>query len=474
VSRRSCASALVLVSALVALSTLAIAPAHIRAQAPAAEEPRTDASAVAPRAHADTADDTRDADAADDAVRGVTRRDAPPSAPALSWLDVLDLRLSGYLQLQYEHHDLSRDELQQGGRPLNEDRFLLRRGRLRVDRRWRYAALALEIDASTTRGPFLSVRRAEVTARWPGETDDAPPRAALTLGVSEIPFGHELPYGNNQRIFAERTTASLAFFRGEPDVGARLWGALGPFHYAVAVMNGEPIDDRPGAPGVDRTKAKDVAGRVGVEGTIAERVTLRGGVSFLAGTGLHAGEQASKNHVIWSDLNENGALDTGELLPVPGRAATPSLTFPRWALNADLQVSVRSPFGWSRLSAELTLAQNLDRALFVADPVAQGSDVRELGWYVAFVQDVTPYGVVGFRADYYDPNSDALDARRGDVVPRDASILTISPLVGAVLPGHGRLIVQYDHILDSLGRDATGVPTDLRNDVLTARVQGEF
>jgi len=87
---------------------------------------------------------------------------------------------------------------------------------------------------------------------------------------------------------------------------------------------------------------------------------------------------------------------------------------------------------------------------------------------------VTRYGVVGFRADYYDPNSDALDARRGDVVPRDASILTISPLVGAVLPGHGRLIVQYDHILDSLGRDATGVPTDLRNDVWTARVQGEF
>lgn len=436
------------------LAALVSAPALLHAQEPAP---------VAPIAAA-----------TQDVVRGVPRRDAPPSAPSLAWLDALDLRVSGYLQLQYEHHDLSRDELQQGGRPLNEDRFLLRRGRLRIDRRWRYAALALEIDASTTRGPFLSVRRAEATARWPGADDDAPPLVALTLGVSEIPFGHELPYGNNLRIFAERTTASLAFFRGEPDVGARLWGALGPFRYAVAVMNGEPIDDRPGAPAVDRTRAKDIAGRVGVEGTIAERVELRGGVSFLAGTGLHAGEQASKNHVIWSDLNENGALDTGELLPVPGRAATPSLTFPRWALNADLQVSVRSPFGWSRLSAELTLAQNLDRALFVADPIAQGSDVRELAWYVAFLQDVTRYGVVGFRADYYDPNSDALDARRGDVVPRDASILTISPLVGAVLPGHGRLIVQYDHILDSLGRDATGVPTDLRNDVLTARVQGEF
>jgi hypothetical protein len=53
-------------------------------------------------------------------------------------------------------------------------------------------------------------------------------------------------------------------------------------------------------------------------------------------------------------------------------------------------------------------------------------------------------------------------------------MITVSSLVGAQLPGHGRLILQYDHVRDHFGRDAAGLPVDLRNDQFNARLQVEF
>jgi hypothetical protein len=47
-------------------------------------------------------------------------------------------------------------------------------------------------------------------------------------------------------------------------------------------------------------------------------------------------------------------------------------------------------------------------------------------------------------------------------------------MVGLVFPGRARLVFQYDHILDLLGLDARGVPTDLRNDQWALRLQVEL
>jgi hypothetical protein len=201
---------------------------------------------------------------------------------------------------------------------------------------------------------------------------------------------------------------------------------------------------------------------------------VSGGVSFLTGTGFHAGTDATPNGVVWRDLNENSIIDGAELTAQPGSAATPSLTFRHWAVNADLQVALRTRLGWTRLYGELSLASNLDRAVYPADPIAAGADVRQLGAYLAVSQEVTRWGVVGFRWDYYDANSDFLDSRRGRFVPASLAVQTFSPVVGVVLPDRAKLLFQYDAIVDSLARDHRGVPTDLRNDQWTLRLQMEI
>ena len=425
------------------------------------------ASSVAAPPVASSAPPVTTASAAHPDVHGV------PDAPGLV--------ISGYVQAQFEKSAISEDQRLQGGSPINQDRFLVRRGRLRVDRRWELAAAAIEFDGSTTRGPFFCVRRAEASLIYAGKPGKGePPLLTLTAGLSEIPFGHELVESSRFRWFMERSTASLAFFPGEPDVGVRVQGGFKFLRYALAILNGEPLNDRAGqgTGGREFNAAKDLVARVGVDtdGTGESKLRFATGVSFLKGKGFHPGTDATKGSVVWQDANENSIVDTGELRANPDTAATPSLNFNRWALGADLRITLRTVLGLSRFAGEVYVASNLDRGLFFADPYAPGStgDIRHFGWYAFFLQDLGRYAVAGVRADVYDPNSDVLDKRAGKLVPSDQTITTVSPIVGAVLPDRARLLLQYDIVRDHLARDARGVPTDLKNNLLTVRLQVEL
>ena len=121
--------------------------------------------------------------------------------------------------------------------------------------------------------------------------------------------------------------------------------------------------------------------------------------------------------------------------------------------------------------ARPTSGSNFDRGLFIADPVETGVNLREIGWYAAYVQEVTRYGVVGFRVDSYNPNADATTQLGGNLLPLDQTITTFSPLVGLVLPDRARLVFEYDHILNHQGLDPTGVPANLPDDSWAVRLQ---
>jgi hypothetical protein len=384
------------------------------------------------------------------------------------------VRLFGYIQAQYQRSELSQDQLQQGGTPLNQDRILVRRGRLRVVGEWPWAGFQFELDGSNTRGPYFGVRRAEAVLVFRNEDAPQVPFARLTVGLTDIPFGFELLQGQDELFFMERSTGGLALFAGPPDLGARLTGGYGVFRYALAVMAGTPLDDRSGQTATDPTSDPDYIGRIGVESKPLDWLEVGGGVSFLYGTGFSPGTDTTKNHLVWRDYNENSTLDTGETTGVPGSGARPSETFDRWGMALDLELGFRTPLGWTRLFGEAMVASNLDRSLFVSDPIIASRDLRQVIGIAAIVAELTPYAFVGFRYDYYNPDSDFLDDRRGVRSVLDYSIHTFSPLIGASWPGLGRLSLQYNVVRDKLGRDNRGVPTDLANDSLTLRLQVGF
>jgi hypothetical protein len=383
--------------------------------------------------------------------------------------------ISGYAQGQFESHQDSEDQVRPGGAPMNQDRFLLRRGRFKVEREWDWASLMLEIDGNTTNGAAISMHHAEPSLVYRGgNAANLPPMVKATVGLFDVPFGYELVESPRARFFMERSVASRAFFPSEPDLGLCVSGALGWFRYAVAVTNGEPAGSKDGYALRDLNAAKDLIVRVGGVAEPAPSAKIQFGASVLKGKGFTRGSDPTKNTLVWRDFNENGQIDNGELVATAGLTGVASQSFDRWALGADMRIEIDTKLGKTTLFGEVSFASNLDRGLYVADPITTGLDAREIGYSVGFQQEIGKYAVVGFRTDYYDPNADWFERQSGKLVPYRQTVRTFSPMAAFVLPGRARAVVQYDVIRDAMGRNALGVPTDLKNNALTMRLQVEL
>jgi hypothetical protein len=272
----------------------------------------------------------------------------------------------------------------------------------------------------------------------------------------------------------ERSTAEQALFPGEYDGGVRLAGGWRFLRYALAVMNGEPTGEK-GYPGRDPNKWKDLVGRFGLDTSPIGPVAVWGGVSALAGHGFHRGAIATKDVVQWRDLNDNRMVEPTELTVIPGSPPSPSFNFSRNAVGGDLGVRVNWPIlGETAVYGEVYLAQNLDRNILPYDPsAADAAKARELGWYAAVTQQLTPWAMVGLRYDFYDPDRDATDTRVGRVFTRARDFETLA-LAAAFTTVYGRLVLEYDHNRNNLGRDLQGRPTNLKDDAVVLRGQVNF
>lgn len=384
------------------------------------------------------------------------------------------LSLTGFLHADYGVRQSSQDQLNTANSPLNEDRFNIRRARLRAVLEREYVTGAVEFDGNTTRGATARILGAEASLRWPVPKGHEPPLLMLTVGAFKIPFGFEVLQSDRDRLFLERSTAERALFPGEYDLGARLQGGWRVIRYAVAVMNGEPAGESSGFPGRDPNHQKDVVGRIGVDVGVVERLSVAAGISALAGTGFHAGTPATKPTILWQDRNQDGMFQASEVSVAPGVSASPSSTFKRQAIGADLRLAANLlVLGETVGYGEFYLAKNLDRAILPADPKAIGRDITERGIYLALTQQLGQHGMVGFRYDYYNPDRDSTDTRSAILIPQSFIYQTFA-FTAALTSASGRLIVEYDVNRNHLGRDEAGSPTNLKDNAFFVRGEAKF
>jgi len=163
----------------------------------------------------------------------------------------------------------------------------------------------------------------------------------------------------------------------------------------------------------------------------------------------------------------------------PGTSGQPSQNFSRYGIGADALVSVEYfKNAGTTVYAEFARASNLDRAFLPADPLGPlGRDSREWGYYVAAVQDLGRHFKLGFRYDYYNPDMDSTDRQSAVTVLSDQSISTYATALALVEKSGtltGRLIAEYDVVRDHQGRDSSGLPADLKNNVFTLRAEVVF
>jgi hypothetical protein len=496
-------------------------------------------------------------------------------APTATWAQ----RLNVWLQIDYQHGQESVDQLDDAdGAPLNENRFLIPRARLRLSEEWRYFELVAEGDFNTVRGPQVGARALEAAIVWPphpeapfpnfrfetarpprpaplpapapppaaapppapkpatapppdvpaaeavasdGQPLESPPtveapaaassaepeqpvepasaptptpapppappsllerfplRLRLGGGILRAPFGHAVYEEKfTERLFAAPPLVAQAFFPGEYDLGARLSASWRGLSLVLALQNGEPLGSG-SFPAMDPNADKDWFGRVGARLEPASWLTIEAGGSGVWGTGFHPGTPATKDVLVWRDLNEDGIAQLSELQAIRGSAATPSQNYSRWGLGGDLRARFRLPLGELTLFGEIAHAQNLDRGLRPADPVLLGRPQRGFTVYGGFTQEILGRLLVGFRADHYASELDQSRLEGGSWVranePFTHFSFALAYCFGSSLPfGKGRLLADYTLRLDPLGRDAAGRPADLKNDLFTLRLQLEL
>ncbi len=306
---------------------------------------------------------------------------APEEPKPAAWYD--RIKLSGFIQGQFIANEASGDGIDAQGRPENNDRFEVRRARLKLTYSADPAEAVLHIDALPS---GFRVLEAEVSGKlkWQGDA-----YTKLTAGLFRIPFGWELQESMSQHPFPERSLWASRLFPGVRDVGARVWGAAWneALIYQVAIQNGHPIGDSV-FPGLDPNGFKDVTARVGTHVGV-----LRAGVSGLIGEGYlpPAEDDAASDGVD----EAHDAIDYG-----------------RWAAGADVVLVLDLPLGELGLYAEAVYAKNLDRAnvrnlpaiVFEDDGGIDGAtgaveDRNQLGGYIGALQHLGDLFAAGARFD---------------------------------------------------------------------------
>lgn len=385
------------------------------------------------------------------------------------------VELGGYLDFDAVLWDQSSaDALTPAGEPLNEERVMLRRARLRARVAQGAFGGGVELDANTVRGFQVRPIAAELSFRVGSSGRDAVPLFQATVGLFKVPFGFETQEKTEQRRFLEPSAMTRALFAGDYDLGVRLHGGYEVLRWQLAVVNGAPIGQRT-LPGRDPSAGLDVLGRAGLSAPVLPGLVIDAGFSLLFGSGFHAGRPATADALSWSDRDGDGTLDPDELTGVPGKGATPSATFGRSGLGGDLRVTAKLPgVGELFAYAEVMVGENLDRGLVPADPIEAGRDLGERGFALGLTQVLGDHLLLGARWDRYTPDVEATVELGGQTVPQDSVYETLTFIATARFTPHARLSLQYERNRSPGPRGARGEETTVPDDALIARAHLGF
>jgi len=189
------------------------------------------------------------------------------------------IKLSGYIQAQFQSAEIDGISSFSGGNFSTgiHNRFLVRRGRLKVTYDNDITNYVLQIDA-TEKG--LGLKDAYVLFKEPWLKS-----FGLKAGVFDRPFGFEISYSSSSREAPERSRMFQTLFPGERDLGASFEYTpyvpfedfLGYFNFKGGLFAGNGVN-------VEVDNQKDFIGRLGFQLPFyEENLAIDGGVSMYVG-----------------------------------------------------------------------------------------------------------------------------------------------------------------------------------------------
>ncbi|MCE7064731.1 porin [Dyadobacter sp. CY326] len=391
------------------------------------------------------------------------------------------VKIGGYIQPQFQYIAKEGAETYNGGNfsPMSNNRFMLRRGRLRVD----YAHLNDHADPTSY---FVfqfdgTERGVAIRDFWGRFYENKFKIFALTTGMFARPFGYEINLSSANRESPERGRMSQILMKTERDIGAMLtvtsrqsvrWRQK--LKLDIGVFNGQGV-----AGPVDYDSHKDVIGRLSLKPT---KLPSFGNFIISAGISGYKGGITSQGETLYRTK-----ISAGEYVMLRDSSATNyRKTAPRNYAGADFQISIPNVKGETEFRFEYIRGQQT--ATFASSetpgeyPVTNGIKdplyIRKFdGAYFYYVQNLgSLQHQFVLKYDWYDPNKLVSGTEIADnkgFTKADLRYDTIG--MGYVyIPNESLKFMFYYDFVKNEKSAVRGFERDAPDDIFTARVQYSF
>ena len=391
------------------------------------------------------------------------------------------VRISGYIQPQFQYIGKKGAESYAGGNfsEFTDNRFMLRRGRLRVD----YAHLN-EKGEPTSYFVFQfdgTERGVVIRDFWGRFYENKYKLFALTTGMFARPFGYEVNLSSANRETPERGRMSQILMRTERDIGVMLTlnkrhknGKSSDFKFDIGVFNGQGMSGP-----VDYDSHKDVIAKISMK---PKRISNYSRALFSAAVSGYAGGITSQSEIIYKVEKNNEQF---VMLKDSSRTNLGKAT-PRNYGGADVQLIIPNKLGQTECRAEYIKGKQTATALSSETPgtypVVSGLKaplyVRNFdGAYFYFLQNLNSIDhQFILKYDWYDPNKKVSGQEVSLANGFSKADLRYNTLgVGYVYRANESL--KFTFYYENVKNEKSQIPgfvDDAQDDVFTCRVQYNF
>lgn len=387
------------------------------------------------------------------------------------------IKFSGYIQPQFQVAQEKGIKSYSGGDflPNVNNRFMLRRGRLRID----------YVHFAEGKGPSVqfvfqfdgSEKGFFTRDFWGRVMENKYQLFSFTAGIFARPFSYELNLGSGDRESPERGRMSQTLTKVERDLGAmvsfeprRKDHKLRYLKIDAGVFNGPGLNAT-----ADFDSHKDFISRIALKPyPLSKNVTLSAAASYFNGGMLQNTKYVYKTKTVGG--NKMFVVDSS--LDNAGKIA------PRKYYGADAQLKFKHKYGATELRAEFVMGTQTATESSSETPAAllngtEGHYVRKFnGAYFYLLHNIiNPHHQLGAKLDWYDANTDV----KGNDIGKPGTNINATNIKYTTL-GFGyiyyvtenlKLVLWYDRVMNEKTQLA-GYTKDIKDDVLTCRLQFRF
>ncbi|MFD0939617.1 porin [Pedobacter boryungensis] len=386
---------------------------------------------------------------------------------APSSYDLHDIKITGYLQTQFQKAQSSGITSFSGGdfSTNSDSRFMIRRGRLKIDRVDKFSNIVFQIDATQNgvnlMDAFIQLHTPEISA------------LTLTAGLFNRPFGYSIVYSSGYRDFPERARVFQTIMPRERDLGAMLTfnsKKIAKFLTAdFAIVNGSGLTAR------DYDSRKDLIGSLNFK------------FDSLANKQLHIGFGASIYKGTVRSNTDTYFTDNGNGFVANVKPENVNKNLNRNYYGANLQLQYDGFFGTTTFKTEYVKGTQpgVANSTSLAGPYASQSFATQPltnlylrhfnGYYFWFTQQIAKSKFTALLSyDVYDPNTkikeNAIGFAGNNTTAGDIKYSTFGYGITCALNARLKFTVYNERVVND-GTTLTAYQGDLKDDVFTTRLQ---